>query len=182
MKSKIFILIFRMVIMNPVVFDMTKNKGTKTKLINFLKENNIAFESTNCCGTEKICISFDRKNGACKNHCCHNDIVVRTIDNDVYRIHPNEIIYITVEKRTSILFVDRKTIKVNLPLRYWKEILNPEMFTQPHNSYIVNLLYVEDVSEGMVNLKYKGQSYSVYASNRKIPGFKQKVLDFGNKD
>jgi len=63
-------------------------------------------------------------------------------------------------------------------LEYWKGILDPEAFAQPHHSFIVNLNYVDEVTKEFVKVKYYDKEYSVYTSSRKIGSFKKAFLKF----
>ena len=107
--------------MSSVVYDVAKKDEIKAKVIKILNDNEIAFELTNCCGIEKICIDL---NG--ENECCSRDLIVQTSNKDVCRIHPSEIIYIAIENRKSAVYVDGKRIETNFSLEYWKDTLNPK--------------------------------------------------------
>ncbi len=156
-----------------MVCDMTKKDKAIINLIRFLNDNEINFEIIDCCGKEKICIDF---NGENESH--STDIIVRTSNKAMCRIHPDEIVYVTIDERTSIVYVADKCLEVNLPLRYWKETLNPEVFAQPHSSFLVNLNYVEEVTKDFVKLKYNDKTYTVYTSKRKIKDFQNALLEF----
>lgn len=162
--------------MSSVVYNIAKKDETKTKVIKFLKDNEIAFTLTRCNGSEKICI--DLNGGNCDKFCSRH-LIVQTSNKDICRIHPNEIIYIAIENRKSAVYVDGKRIETTIPLEYWKEKLNPKIFVQPHNSFLVNLCYVEEVTKDFVIMKYKGKKYSVYTSRRKVNDFKKAFLEFG---
>ncbi len=162
--------------MSSVVYNTTKKDETKAKVIKFLKDNEIDFELTECCGSEKICIDLNGKSESC--NCCSRDLIVQTSNKDVCRIHPSEIIYIAIENRKSAVYVEGKRIETNLPLEYWKDTLNPKMFAQPHSSFLVNLCYVEEVTKDFVKMKCKDKEYSVYTSTRKINNFKKVFLKY----
>lgn len=159
--------------MSSVVYDMAKKDETKAKVIKVLNDNEITFEVTNCCGSEKICIDLKGE-----NECCSRDLIVQTSNRDVCRIHPCEIIYIAIENRKSAVYVDGKRIETNLSLEYWKDTLNPKIFAQPHSSFLVNLCYVEEVTKDFVKMKCKGREYSVYTSTRKVGDFKKAFLEY----
>ena len=164
--------------MSSVVYDVEKKDETKAKVIKLLDDNEISFELTNCCGSEKICIDLNGENECCNKPCCSRDLIVQTSNKDVCRIPPNEIIYIAIENRKSAVYVDGKRIETNLSLEYWKDTLNPKIFAQPHSSFLVNLNYVEEVTKDFVKMKHKGQRYSVYTSTRKLNRFKKVFLEY----
>lgn len=164
--------------MSSVVYDVAKKDEIKAKVIKILNDNEISFELTECCGSEKICIVLNGENERCNKPCCIRDLIVQTSNKDVCRIHPSEIIYIAIENRKSAVYVDGKRIETNLSLEYWKETLNPKIFAQPHSSYLVNLCYVEEVTKDFVKMKCKAKEYSVYTSTRKINNFKKVFLEY----
>ena len=51
--------------MSSVVYDVAKKDETKARVVKLLNDNEIAFEVTNCCGSEKICIDLNGKNESC---------------------------------------------------------------------------------------------------------------------
>ena len=160
-----------------VVYDVAKKDETKAKIIKILNDNEIAFELTECCGSEKICIDLNGENERCNKPCCSRDLIVQTSNKDVCRIPLSEIIYIAIENRKSAVYVDGKRIETNHSLEYWKDTLNPKIFAQPHSSYLVNLFYVEEVTKDFVKIKCKGMDYSVYTSTRKVGDFKKAFLE-----
>ena len=162
--------------MSSVVYDVAKKDEIKAKVIKILNDNEISFELTECCGSEKICIDLNGENERCNKPCCSRDLIVQTSNKDVCRIHPSEIIYITKENRKTVVYLVEKRIETNLSLEYWKDILNPQKFAQPHSSYIVNLNYVEEVTKDFVEMKCNGKEYSVYTSKRKVGDFKKAFL------
>ena len=42
-----------------VVYDVAKKDEIKAKVIKILNDNEISFELTECCGSEKICIDLN---------------------------------------------------------------------------------------------------------------------------
>ena len=113
--------------MSSVVYDVAKKDEIKAKVIKILNDNEISFELTNCCDSEKICIDLNGKNESCNKPCCSRDLIVQTSNKDVCRIHPSEIIYIAIENRKSAVYVDGKRIETNLSLEYWKDTLKKDL-------------------------------------------------------
>ena len=106
-------------------------------------------------------------------------MVVQTIDKDVFRVYPDDIIYIAIEGRKSVLYLTGKKLETNYRLEHWINILNNKVFAQPHHSFIVNLNYVQEVTKEWVKVRHEGKEYSVYTSSRKIGAFKKSFLNFG---
>ena len=147
-----------------------EKEETKLKLIEFLEQNNIEYNLCECCGNNRFCIDLDSD--------CKSEIIVQASNKDIRKIHPREILYIAIESRKSVLYLTYGKVETNQHLEYWKGILDPEAFAQPHHSFIVNLNYVDEVTKEFVKAKYNDKEYSVYTSSRKIGSFKKAFLKF----
>ena len=108
-------------------------------------------------------------------------IIIQTSKKDVCKIYPCEILYIAIEDRKSVLYLTDRRVETNYLLDYWKGILDMKTFAQPHNSFIVNLNYVDEVTKEWVKVKYGDKEYSVYTSLRKIGVSKKAFLNFGKR-
>lgn len=148
---------------------------TKSEIIEVLDTNGIDFNITTCDGCERICISFDDTSTY-----CNSAIIVQTCNKDALcRVYLNEIMFIAIENRKSVLYLTNKKIETHYSIDYWKEKLDAEIFVQPHYSYIVNLNYVDEVTKDFVKIKYGDKEHSVYTSSRKIGAFRKAFLKFG---
>lgn len=165
--------------MDLMVCDTTEKIAVQSeaKLVDFLKENGMDFEIVKCCGSNRLCVNLNGYAEDCDRLCCNSDIIVQTSNKDACRIHPCDIIYIAIENRKSAVYVDGKRIETNYPLGFWKKSLNPQIFAQPHSSFLVNLCYVEEVTKDFVKIKHDGKNYSVYTSSRKLNNFKKAFLE-----
>lgn len=151
----------------------------KIKLIEFLEQNNIKYNLIDCC-CYGSCISFT-KSGNIHTKCrCNTGIIVQTSNKNVCKIYPCEILYIAIENRKSVLYLTNKKVETNYNLEHWKRILNRNIFAQPHNSFIVNLNYVNEITKDFVIVQYNENKYPVYTSIRKISEFKKAFLNFKN--
>lgn len=155
----------------------TIDSEDEVKLIDVLEQLGFKFKVIECCGLKKICINVNCDNEDCDQSCCNSGIIVQTSAKDVCRIRPCDIIYIAIENRKSAVYVDGKRIETNYPLGFWKKSLNPQIFAQPHSSFLVNLCYVEEVTKDFVKIKHKEKEYSVYTSSRKLNSFKKAFLE-----
>ncbi len=156
-------------------------KENKTKLIEFMEQNNITYNLLECCGCENFCINLCNEENTCKKYCCNSGIIVQTSNKDICKIHPHEIIYIAIENRKSVLYLTHGRVETNHRLEHWKSILDIKTFAQPHHSFIVNLNYIEEITKEFVKLKYDDKEYSVYTSSRKIGSFKKAFLKFSEQ-
>lgn len=154
-----------------------KEAKTKAEIIEILDANGIDFNITTCGGCERICISLDGTNNG-----CNDVIIVQTCNKDtVCRVHINEIMFIAIENRKSVLYLTDKKIETHYSIDFWKNKLDEDVFVQPHYSYIVNLNYVDEVTKDFVKIKYRDKEYSVYTSSRKIGAFRKAFLKFSEQ-
>ena len=165
--------------MDALICNTAQKEAVRTKLIEFLEQNNISYSLQKCCGCDRVCIDFNGEESAYKKRCCNSEIIVQTSGKDVYRIYPHEILYIAIEDRKSVLYLTDRKIETKCQFSYWKDILDLNAFAQPHHSFIVNLNYVDEVTKDFVKLKYGEDEYSVYTSSRKIGAFKKKFMNWG---
>lgn len=167
--------------MDLLVCKMAEKETTKTKLIEYMKQNDIAYNLIDCYECNRFCIDISGEKISSKKHSCNLGIIVQTSKKDVCKIYPCEILYIAIEERKSVLYLTDRRVETNYLLDYWKGILDMKTFAQPHNSFIVNLNYVDEVTKEWVKVKYGDKEYSVYTSLRKIGSFKKTFLNFGKR-
>lgn len=157
-----------------------EKESVKSVIIEFLEKNEIPYSIIENDGIEKICIDLNCRQKMCKNKYYYTPLIVLTSNKDVCKIYPYEIMHIAIEARESVLhLVDEKAIRTNYNISYWDNVLPNEYFARPHNSYIVNLNYVTEVTRDFVYLKYKENEYSIYTSQRKVSSFKKALLNYG---
>ncbi len=169
------------IFMDSLVCNAAEKEATKAKLIELMEQNDIAYNLLECCGCGRFCIDLCGEENTCKRYCCNSGIIVQTSNKDVCRIYPNEILYIAIEDRKSVLYLTDRKIETNYRLEYWKCLLDIKAFAQPHHSFIVNFNYVEEITKDFVKVKYNDNVYSIYTSLRKIGAFKKAFLKFGEK-
>lgn len=167
--------------MDSLVCDAAEKEATKSKLIEFMEQNDIAYNLLECCGCGRFCIDLSGEENACEKYCCNSGIIVQASNKDIFRVYPHEILYIAIEDRKSVLYLADRKIETNYRLEHWKGVINLKVFAQPHNSFIVNLNYVDEVTKDFVVVKYAGEEYQVYTSSRKIGAFKKAFLKFGEQ-
>ena len=164
--------------MDSTVCNITTKDETKARLFDFMEDNGIKYNLIECCGCERICIDLNDEENTCKNHCCDSGIIIHTSNKDVMRVYPNDILYIAIENRKSVLYLKDRRVETNYNIDYWLNLLDLNVFAQPHHSFIVNLNYVHEVTKDFAKVKYGDKEYSVYTSSRKISAFKKAFLNF----
>ena len=82
-----------------------------------------------------------------------NTIFVTTKENDSIKIFSNDIVCIEIARRYVKVTTVDSTYLVREKMDFFKDKLENSDFLSPHNSYLVNLQYVEDFNAGNIRLK-----------------------------
>ena len=164
--------------MDSTICKISAKEEAKSKLFGFMKDNGIKYKLIKCCDCDRICIDLNDEENFCETYCCNSGIIIHTSNKDVLRIYPQEILYIAIEKRKSVLYLNDRRVETNYNIDHWLDLLDLNTFAQPHHSFIVNLNYVHEVTKDFVKVKYGDKEYSVYTSSRKVSAFKKAFLSF----
>lgn len=154
-----------------------KKDEMKAELIALMEKEGIVYSISEC--GERLLIGFDDAD-ACMM-CCRGSSVIAKTDKGIRRIYMNEIIYIAINGRKTVVCLTGGKTETNYSIGYWMKILDRKIFVQPHKSYIVNLNYVARITGNRVQLKHGDIDYFVYASLRKEAEFKKAYLKFGER-
>lgn len=151
----------------------------KSIVLEFLEKNEIPYSLTENDDCESIHIDLNFDNKAFKSDFYYAPLMIETSDKDICRVYPYEIMHIAIEDRESVLYlIDKKVLRTNYNISHWEDVLSSRCFKRPHNSYIVNLNYVTQVTKYFVHLKYRTNQYTIYTSQRKVGKFKKAFLNF----
>lgn len=66
-------------------------------------------------------------------------------DNKLIPIETKDIIYATIEDKSTVIITDKGKFEANYTLNDLMEKLDPQIFFRSHKSYIVNLKYIESI-------------------------------------
>ncbi len=91
-----------------------------------------------------------------------------------YYIKPDEIVYIEYGNRISLVRTTSGYIESNKTMNEWEEILEAGAFYRVHKSYIVNMLYVEEIDD----LIHMENGEKVTLAVKKAGKFKKTILEF----
>ncbi len=98
-------------------------------------------------------------------------------DGEMISVNIQEIVCAFSENGKTVLITNQKTYYTNYTLNFWKENLYETFFSQPHNSYLVNLNYVVRFGKSSVLLKYGvGQTVTADISQRKYYQFQREFF------
>lgn len=95
------------------------------------------------------------------------------------RIYVRDILFITINKRKTLVVTVNDEIISDRSLAQWKDILPSGCFAQPHYSYLVNLRNIERLDKNLIILKRNnGESVKVNISQRKYKDFNNRFLSY----
>lgn len=79
--------------------------------------------------------------------------IVITVDNREIVVNQNSIICVVATGHSKYIYTDDGNIYENSEsMSYWKDKLDDNMFVQTNKSYIVNISYVNSISDGRIEL------------------------------
>lgn len=103
-----------------------------------------------------------------------NRKVTFKVNNEIFTICAQDIVCIYSEDGKTVLVTSQKTYYTPYTLMYWKENLYESFFSQPHNSFIVNMNYIVRFGKNSVLLKYgDNQTVTADISQRKYYQFQR---------
>ena len=159
------------------------NEKVKIIVLEFLEKNEIPYRLIEKDGCESISIDLTFENETLKSDFYYVPLIVNTSEKGICKIYPYEIMHVAIEDRESVLYlIDKTVIRTNYNISHWENVLSSRCFKRPHNSYIVNLNYVTEVTKYFVDLKYKNYRYSIYTSQRKVAKFKKAFFDWSQQN
>lgn len=95
-----------------------------------------------------------------------------------HRIFIKDILYITIQKRKTLLVTKYSEIKSDKTLSEWEKVFDNMCFGRPHYSYLVNLHNIVRLDKDeVVLLKNDGCEVSIKISQRRFKKFKEKFID-----
>jgi two-component system, LytTR family, response regulator len=98
-------------------------------------------------------------------------------DNEIITISAQDIVCAFAQSGKTVIISDKKTYYTNYTLNFWKENLYESFFSQPHNSYLVNLNYAIRFGKNFVTLKYgNNQTVTADISQRKYYQFQREFF------
>ncbi|MEE0059297.1 MAG: LytTR family DNA-binding domain-containing protein [Acutalibacteraceae bacterium] len=98
---------------------------------------------------------------------------------ELYTIYTSDILYITTEKRKTIIFTKTEKYTSNKNISYWRNVLHTlSCFAYPHHSYIINLQYVTKLNKNDVTLEFNSDRYVLPVSQRGYSNFKKAYFSY----
>ncbi len=95
-------------------------------------------------------------------------------DNEMITINIQDIVCVFAENGKTVIISNQRNYYTNFTLNFWKDNLYESFFSQPHNSYLVNLNYAVRFGKNSVILKYgNNQTVTADISQRKYYQFQR---------
>lgn len=105
-------------------------------------------------------------------------MVVPLVNKGFMKIDLQDIRYITTKGRNTVIQLSDSKIETKYSISHWQNTLDQTIFAIPHNSYIVNLIYVVEISRELIKINDGKNSYVIYPSQRKYCSFKRAFINF----
>ncbi|AYE34085.1 LytR/AlgR family response regulator transcription factor [Clostridium septicum] len=93
----------------------------------------------------------------------------------IKKISISDILYLEILDRKVLIHTNSDIYTSTNKLKYWNDMLSPLGFSNPHNSFLVNLNYVKELNKNNVVLC---NGDTIYASQRKFKSFKKDFMNF----
>lgn len=91
-------------------------------------------------------------------------------------INLKDILFVETVNKKTVLHTVFEKIETPKPLKYWKEELGTEFFYQIHKSYVVGLMHVKSMKDGIITLRYVNREIPV--SRRNYANFKKEFYTY----
>lgn len=104
--------------------------------------------------------------------------IVFNNEDGVMKISSADILYLYIDNRNVTLCTRQGEIETRKNMEWWKKNLNPQLFSQVHKSYIVNLRYVVGFDKSTVTLQSQGKKHKVFCSRRFYINFKKEFYAY----
>lgn len=106
-------------------------------------------------------------------------VVTDTTENEIVKIPKNDIMYIEVNKRKTIIVTTENSYTSHKTLSYFKKQLTSNDFIVPHNSFIANMNYVKKYRRDALTMK---DGVKIYISQKKQPEIRKLFFAFTMED
>lgn len=120
-----------------------------------------------CDGLEHALKEYEEMNFTLDCECDDGDFIINI----------NDIIYLYIEERKVKLVTQNRTYTTKNKIKDWKTRLETHNFSQPHNSFLVNLKYICSFAENTITLKKGTIEEVIYISRRRKSDFKKDFLE-----
>lgn len=101
------------------------------------------------------------------------------------KLNISEIVYVEARLKKVNIYTCNQLYIVKESLKSLKDLLTASYFAIPHNSYIVNMNYINSFKRDEITLTKPYNDVKISIATRKQPEFKRKFLDYigeGNND
>ncbi len=112
------------------------------------------------------------------NYYIKNTSFVLVENSTVHRVYIKDILYITIQKRKTLLVTKHGEIRSDKTLSEWEKCFEGMCFARPHYSYLVNLQNIVRLGKyEVILLKNDGTEIPIKISQRKFKEFREKFFD-----
>lgn len=109
-------------------------------------------------------------------------ITVHMQNSQIIRLKASDIVYTEAKLKGVFIYTKGTTYRVKETMKQLRSMLISSYFAVPHNSYIVNMNYIQNFQRNEITLARPYSDISISVATRKQAEFKRRFLDFIGED
>ena len=111
-----------------------------------------------------------------------NVITLHIKDGQIARLKISDIVYAEAKFKGVFIYTKETTHRIKETMKQLRSMLTASCFAVPHNSYIVNMNYIQNFQRNEIMLAQPYLDISISVATRKQAEFKRRFLDFIGED
>lgn len=109
-------------------------------------------------------------------------IIVHMKDGQIIRLKVSDIVYTEAKLKGVFIYTKETAYRIKETMKQLRSMLTASYFAVPHNSYIVNMNYIQNFQRNEIILARPYSDISISVATRKQAEFKKRFLDFIGED
>lgn len=109
-------------------------------------------------------------------------ITLHMKDSKVARLKISDIIYAEAKLKGVFIYAKETNYNIKETMKQLRSMLTASCFAVPHNSYIVNMNYIQNFQRNEITLAQPCSNIKISVATRKQSEFKRRFLDFIGED
>lgn len=152
---------------------ISDNKSIINKVIGILDDAQLNYKFDEIDNDSQCTILFHAQSELTTDY-----LIVELLNKEVIKINLHDIRYITTKNRNTVVQLPNEKVETKKSITQWKSLLDQNIYAVPHNSYIVNLNFVTEISKKVIKVNDGKSCYLIYPSQRKFVSFKRAFLNY----
>lgn len=109
-------------------------------------------------------------------------VTVHMKDGQIIRLKASDIVYTEAKLKGVFIYTKETAYRIKETMKQLRSMLAASHFAVPHNSYIVNMNYIQNFQRNEISLAQPYSDISISVATRKQAEFKRRFLDFIGED